>query len=558
MTIDTLAVTALCHELQAFVGAKIQDSVIASPLSLALELYHQRQRRWLLLSAHPKLARLALHSQRIPRGVDQATPLLLLLRKYVEGGRVIAVEQPDLERIISLSIAKPLEPRNPDEPVTELVTVKLIIEIMDQRSNIFLVDEHGTVIECVKRVTAQMSRRVALPQHPYTIPPIPDKADPRTGDATPLLATLVHEPNIAKALVSTYRGVSPQMAREATFRGDDDASQSVAQLAAMFAAPAQPSIIHDEYGVPQFFAAYQLTHKGHFKQIASVSDAIIAYVASREALGDYRRRRDALAQRINDHRERVMRQFTALNQEMTKAEALEQLRWEGQMIYAYIHDITPSMSSLVVEGQSISLTPHVPPSLQAQERFKQYDKAKSALAGLPERIQKATDELAGIDETLTFLDLAESFEAIESVARDALNAGWVRAADVPRQARVKPLPPLRYSFDSFIVYCGRNAYQNQLVTFTIGESQDIWMHARGMPGGHVIIKTQGRPVPPDVMRQAAALAAYHSKSRNELAVDIDYCRRSGVRKVRGGPPGLVTCTADGTLRVAPHKAPDLP
>ncbi|RLT21393.1 MAG: hypothetical protein DWI30_07745, partial [Chloroflexi bacterium] len=218
MTIDTLAVTALCHELQAFVGAKIQDSVIASPLSLALELYHQRQRRWLLLSAHPKLARLALHSQRIPRGVDQATPLLLLLRKYVEGGRVIAVEQPDLERIISLSIAKPLEPRNPDEPVTELVIVKLIIEIMDQRSNIFLVDEHGTVIECVKRVTAQMSRRVALPQHPYTIPPVPDKADPRTGDVTPLLVTLAHEPNLAKAIVSTYRGVSPQMAREAVFR----------------------------------------------------------------------------------------------------------------------------------------------------------------------------------------------------------------------------------------------------------------------------------------------------------------------------------------------------
>jgi predicted ribosome quality control (RQC) complex YloA/Tae2 family protein len=112
---------------------------------------------------------------------------------------------------------------------------------------------------------------------------------------------------------------------------------------------------------------------------------------------------------------------------------------------------------------------------------------------------------------------------------------------------------LRFNFNNFIVYCGRNAYQNQLVTFTIGESQDLWMHARGMPGGHVIIKTQGRSVPDSVMLLAASLAAYHSKSRHEKAVDIDYCRRSSVRKVKGDPPGLVTCTAEGTLRVAPNK-----
>jgi predicted ribosome quality control (RQC) complex YloA/Tae2 family protein len=294
MTIDTLAVTALCSELHAYIGAKIQDTVVASPQSIALELYHERRRVWLLLSVHPKLARIAVHDKKVPRGVEQATPFLLLMRKYLEGGRISAIEQPALERIIIISIVKPTEPRNTDEDAPPFdpsipisyTTVRLIIEIMDQRSNIFLVDEHGTVIECVKRVTAQMSRRVALPQHPYTIPPIPDKADPRTGDATPLLATLAHEPNIAKAIVSTYRGVSPQMAREAAFRGDDDASQSVAQLAAMFAAPAQPSIIHDEYGVPQFFAAYKNTHKGPIKQKASVIDAIIAYVATRETLGD--------------------------------------------------------------------------------------------------------------------------------------------------------------------------------------------------------------------------------------------------------------------------------
>ncbi|MFM7678355.1 MAG: NFACT family protein [Roseiflexaceae bacterium] len=554
MTIDTLAVMAICHELQMFVGAKIQDSVIASPLSIALELYHHHQRRWLLLSAHPKLARVALHSQRIPRGVDQSTPLLLLLRKYVEGGRITAIHQPDLERIISLSIAKHPEPRNPDDPPEPAIEVRLIIEIMDQRSNVFLVDAHNTVLECVKRVTAQMSRRVALPQQPYVAPPAPTKADPRYDDGSALHAILTHEPSIAKALVAAYRGVSPQMAREAAFRGNDDAVPAVHALQAMIVAAAAPCIIHDSDGVPQHFAAYHLTHMGRFKEAASVNDAIIAYATPRETLGDYRRRRDALATRIGDHRERIARQLAALRQEMSKAELLERLMWEGQMIYAYMHDIRPDMTELVVDGERINLVPHTSPSLQAQERFKAYDKAKSAIAGLPERIQRASDEIQGIDETLAYLDMAESFEAIESVARDALLAGWVRTSDVPRQARVRPQPPLRIPLDhSIVVYVGRNAHQNQLVTFTIGESHDTWLHVRNMPGGHVIIKAQGRTITDDVIVQAAALAAFYSSARGEAAVDVDICRRSGVRRIKGGPVGLVSYHAERTVRVAPHR-----
>lgn len=554
MTIDTLAVTAMCHELRAFVGAKIQDSVIASPLSIALELYHNHQRRWLLLSAHPKLARIALHSQRIPRGVDQSTPLLLLLRKYVEGGRLMAVHQPELERIISLSIAKPPEPRNPDDPPEPAVEVRLIIELMDQRSNVFLVDAQNTIIECVKRVTAQMSRRVALPQHPYVDPPAPTKADPRNDDGNALYAVHAHEPNIAKALVAAYRGVSPQMAREATFRADDDAPRALAELQALFRAPATPCIIHDGDGIPQHFAAYQLTHMGRFKDIATVNDAIIAYATPRETLGDYRRRRDALAHRIGEHRERIARQLAALRQEMNKAEQLERLMWEGQMIYAYMHEIRPDMTELIVDDERITLVPHTSPSLQAQERFKAYDKAKSAIAGLPERIQRASDEIQGIDETLAYLTMADSFEAIESVARDALMAGWVRASDVPRQARVRPQPPLRIPLEhGIIVYVGRNAHQNQLVTFTIGESHDTWLHVRNIPGGHVIIKAQGRPLSDEVIMHAAALAAYYSSARGEPAVDVDICRRSGVRRIKGGPTGLVSYHAERTVRVAPRK-----
>ena len=455
------------------------------------------------------------------------------------------------------SIVKPLEPRNSDDeaaPATPatLITVRLIVEIMDQRSNVFLVDADDTVLECVKHVTSQMSRRVALPQHRYVPPPVPSKADPRSGDPAPLQQTLTHENDLAKALVASYRGVSPQLAREAVARAGGDATAVVNQLKNLWNAIPAPCIISDEHGDPLAYAAYTLTHRAGAVPCDSINLAIRAYAQVHESLGDYQRRRDAVRRRIGEYRERIARVLANLEQEMTRAQRMEQLRWEGQMIYAYLHTITPDMSALVVDGQSITLEPRVPPSQQAQERFKVYDKAKAALEGLPERIQQTQEQLAGIDEALAFLTMADSFEAIESVARDALAQGWLAKGDLPRQARVKPLPPLRFVVDPTpVIFVGRNAYQNQQVTFTIGESHDTWLHARGIPGGHVIVKSGGRPIDPAILRRAAAMAAYYSAGRDEAAVDIDVCRRTGVRKIKGGPPGLVSYHAESTIRVAP-------
>jgi predicted ribosome quality control (RQC) complex YloA/Tae2 family protein len=133
-----------------------------------------------------------------------------------------------------------------------------------------------------------------------------------------------------------------------------------------------------------------------------------------------------------------------------------------------------------------------------------------------------------------------------------MTAGWLKANDVPKQSRVRPMPPLRIVVDqATTIYVGRNAYQNQLVTFTIGEAHDTWLHARNMPGAHVIIKSSGRPVDDEVLQRAARLAAYYSSGRADNAVDIDICRRSAVRRIKGGPVGLVSYHAERTMRAQP-------
>jgi predicted ribosome quality control (RQC) complex YloA/Tae2 family protein len=192
--------------------------------------------------------------------------------------------------------------------------------------------------------------------------------------------------------------------------------------------------------------------------------------------------------------ERLDRQRRLLGEELARAQNLERLRWEGEMIYGFLHTIGPGQTTLEVEGHSIALDPAHTPVENAQARFHAYDKAKSALAGVPERLAATEARLAGLDETLALLDLAEGFEAIEGIAREAVEQGYLKAPEQGRkQPRARRQPPLRVeSSDGYPIYVGRSAGQNEQVTFKIAAPEDLWLHAHGIPGAHVVIK-RGAP-----------------------------------------------------------------
>jgi predicted ribosome quality control (RQC) complex YloA/Tae2 family protein len=211
-----------------------------------------------------------------------------------------------------------------------------------------------------------------------------------------------------------------------------------------------------------------------------------------------------------------------------------------------------------VEGQTIKLDPERSPLEAAQARFRAVDKAKSALEGVPERLKATQQQLAGLEELLALLALTDVREQIDQIAQEAEEQGYIRPAQAragagrrgkPRTPRLKPLHLV--SSDGFDIFVGRSSEQNAEVTFRIGQPDDIWLHVRTIPGGHVIVRSGGRDIPERTLQEAAGLAAYFSGVRHETAVDVDLSRRKGVRKVSGGPPGLVTYQAERTLRVAP-------
>lgn len=604
---DALTLAAVVDQLQStLLGGRIQHVVLPSQLSVALEIYAAHQRHHLLLSAHPRFARLHLSATKLSRGLDTPTPMLLLLRKYVNGGYITDIQQPELERVAIISIAKGPQPRNmldihdwdqaspaaslpnhvqiddepglssssmaeeDDEP-EEILRCELIIEIMEQRSNIVLVGDDNIILGSVRRVTHQMSRRPILPHEPYELPPAQNKHDPRQVSAASMQA-LLHDPatsslTLARALVTALRGLSPLAAREIAFRSTGNAAQKLdaslpweriaAAVQEIWSAGWQPSSVMLN-GEPEYYAPYMLTSIAEAQAGASISDVLDRYYAAREHLTKHQQRRDALIARLNEQRERLERQQAALSGQLEQARGLERLRWEGEMIYAYIHTIQPYQKEVILEDETgaqrtISLNPERSAVENAQERFRAYEKAKSAIEGVPERLREVELRIQGLDELSTMVSLADGFEALESLSDEAIELGYLPAASGRRKrSRAAGMPLRMQSSDGLTIYVGRSASQNEMTTFKLGAPTDLWLHTRSIPGAHVIIKSSAQEIPQRSLEEAAGLAAYFSKARNERLVEVDYARRSQVRRIKDGPPGLVSYQAEGTLRVAPR------
>ncbi len=585
MYFDALTLAAVAEELQdTILGGRIQRALLPNQHSVALEIYARERRHHLLLSAHPQFTRVHLSAAKLSRGVERETPLLLLLRKYVVGARVVAIEQPELERVLVLSIVKGPLPRNTpafdddddmpddlDEPTdaaddmagAEPLRSELIVETMERRGNVILVGDDNIILASLRHVTRRMSHRPVLPHAPYELPPRQDKRDPRQATPEGMRALQSGaETNLARAIVAAYRGMSPLAAREAVFRGVGDASAKPAPdlpwarlalaVRGLWSGDWQPCLVRNAEELAAY-APYLLTHLPNAEPVDSISAALEAFYDAHERLTAHQQRRDALRKQILETRERLDFQRQGLRSELKRAEDLDRLRWEGEMIYAFMHALTPGQSQLEIEGRTIALDPRRTPIEQAQERFRAYDKAKGAIAGVPERLHAVEARLAGIDETLALLDLAEGFESIEDIAREAAEQGYIRTSCGRAAPKIRRQAPLRVeSSDGYAIYVGRSAGQNEQVTFKIGASDDLWLHARGIPGAHVIIKSGGRAVPEQTLQEAAALAAYFSQARGAAAVEIDISRRSLVRHISNAPAGLVTYRAEQTLRVAPH------
>mgnify|MGYP005833944795 CR=1 FL=1 len=562
MYFDAVTIMALVDELNAVLdGGRVQDSVEIDPETIGLEIYANHQRHYLVMSAHQQYARVHLASEKLRRGVQKPSPLGLLLRRYAEGARIEAIRQPDWERILILDLDGP-------EGVFELV-----IEPMERRANILLVRDDGRIMDCIRRVGPQENRvRVSLPGQPYDPPPPQKlKRDPHTLTLGLLSDMLDNEPGESTRQILTRRlvGFSPQLAKEVVFRATGAINTKAADasartvlgviedlLGAFQAGQWEPGVAL-EHGSATAFSAYRLTHLDGWTPRDSMSQALEEYYGAVVGEGAYSAAKKPVQAVIAEAKTRVQKKLDSLQSSLRDEAALEQLRQGGELLLAYQYALSPGQTVLRAQYEvggpelEIEIDPALTPLENARRYFEKYDKAKRARAEVPQLIEAARQELDYLSQLETDLELASNWPEIGEV-QDALQAnGYWRGAQTARPGGEKSGPLKVTTDEGFVVWVGRNSRQNDTVTFDRGGPEDLWLHARGVPGAHVIIKSGGAPVPEHVIRRAAALAAYYSQARTEGRVLVDVTRRKHVRKIKGGKPGMVTYRNESTIEVAP-------
>ncbi len=611
---DVLTIAAVADELaETLLDGRVQRVGLTGPLGFAAEVYASGRRRYLVASADARDARFHLTNTLPSLDSSVVTPFGLLLRKYVRGGVVVGVEQPPLERLIRLSIAKRLPPHNGrrpraddradgpmDVPVSlqdeedeeaegevDATYVHLAVELMGRHSNLILVDDDGRIMDSAKRVTPSMSRvRPVLPRLPYVPPPPIDKPDPRrltASEAARLLQAAPPDAALAQVLVQRLRAVSPQMAREIAHRTAGGAAATVGLLPAdavgtlaretrfllepLLTASWAPRVYREREGEDgaqgNGVVAFAPVPMGHLALRFDESEAPSISAAADLAVGDgdgvgpvrHAQRRERLAQAIRDARDRQQRRLASLREQRDKAAAAERLREWGELIYGYLWQIGAGQRELVVDETTVPLDPALSAKENAQTYFERYRKAQSAGAHLPELEARVEAELAYLDQLILMTEQAEAFAEIEALAAEwEARGGTTERRDArPSKRPAERRPRALLDRHGNNVYVGRSGAQNDLVTFDLAGSDDTWLHARGVPGSHVVVRWRrpGAEEEPETIAAAAALAAHYSAARGSASVEVDVTRRRHVRKIKGTGPGMVTYRNERTVAVRP-------
>lgn len=564
MNLDAFTISALADEFKdTIVGGRIQDVIDVDALGIGLEIYANRKRLYLYLSADARNPRLHLVDAKLRRGLSKPTQLGLLLRRYAEGGLLTRVAQPAWERILELEI----EARDD--------RLRLIAELMPRRANILLVRD-GLILDCLKRVGPEENRyRLSLPNHEYLPPPpICGQLDPSAvtiSDIQNLLASAEKaSTQIRRLLPGRILGMSPLLAREIAFRAagnadaraaDADSSQLCAVLRdvvkPLLQRQWQPGIGSGE-GAPVAFSVFPLTHMA-WRGTETVSAALQSCFGAITGADAYKEAKKPVQAAIDDTKAKLRAKLESLHRGLSDDEERQRLRQAGELILAYQYALAAGQSELRAQYDMdgpelvVALDPDQSPLENAQTYFRRYEKAKSAAEALPALIRETQLELDFADQLESDLEAAVNWPEIDDVIQILQARGHWAGARLKRIGGGGREGPLRLvSRDGYVIWVGRNSRQNEQVTFKNANAGDIWLHARDAPGAHVVIRNDGRRISDALIAEAAAIAAWYSKRRTDANVPVDYTRVKYVKAIKGAGPGMVTYRNESTLAIQPH------
>ncbi len=575
MALDGAYLYAVKNELQPLIGGRVEKIHQPSREEIIISVRTRQGSKKLYISANAGSARV--HVTELNVDNPQTPPMFcMLLRKRLGCGKLIDIRQIGLERVLYLDF----------ECVNELgdvVTVTIACEIMGRCSNIIIISDEGKVIDSIKRVDEEMSReRMVLPGMKYTMPPKDDRLNFLAAEPDEIVKKLreVNASELSKALIHTFEGISPVLAREWTFfagRGTHLESDTIDgdQLDRLLFAIKRTreqliggeccfTAVSDKDGQLKDFSFIRLSQFGtlmYTKEIGSACGLLDHFYSERDRSARTKQRANDLFKLLVNLTERTSRRIAVQREELSACADKEQHKLYGDLISANIYRIKKGDSFALLENfydencptVEVKLDVRKTPSQNAQHYYSEYKKAVTAENILAVQIEKGEEELQYLDSVFDSLTRAASENDIIQLRLELREQGYIKYSG-GKAKPPKALPPVEYrSSDGYTILVGRNNHQNDQLSLKFAEKSDIWLHTQSITGSHVLILTDGSTPPDSTIEEAAVIASVNSRGCNSTLVPVDYCLAKFVKKPAGAKPGKVIFTNYKTAFVRPDK-----
>ncbi|SES65854.1 Predicted component of the ribosome quality control (RQC) complex, YloA/Tae2 family, contains fibronectin-binding (FbpA) and DUF814 domains [Natronincola peptidivorans] len=576
MALDGLVVSALAHELSSLLEYnRIEKIYQPEADEIIIHIRSQGKNLKLLLSSSSNYPRV--HFTNVNKENPSTPPnFCMLLRKYIQGGKIVDILQPDFERIIKFKI----------ETLDELNMLKhreLIIEMMGKHSNIILIDcEDNKILDSIKRISLDISRyRQILPGLKYNMPPSQNKFNPLSVTSAETfrenLTGSLQIP-VIKALYATFTGISPLIAREVCYLANVDGDHLLVHLSEeehqklFMSFQSLLHVVDNNNFVPIIyfdttnskyidFTVMDLHHLSELEkqEKSSISNMLESFYANRDNRERIKQKSYDLRKNINTKLDRLYNKMQNLHHDLKKAEKADLYRLKGELLTTNLHQIEKGQEAIELinyydENYTpllIELDKKLTPSKNAQNYYKKYNKAKNALLEVAKQLEKTKTEIDYLEQIIVNIDQSTYLSDLEEIHNELMETGYYKKRLGKKKVTVfKKSGYLKYkSFEGFEILVGKNNKQNDEITLKIADKEDLWFHVKDRPGSHVVLRLSDSDYTDRSILEAASLAAYYSKAKNATKVAVDYTQRKNVRKPKGAKPGMVIYDNYSTILV---------
>ncbi|WP_261069422.1 Rqc2 family fibronectin-binding protein PavA [Streptococcus mitis] len=540
MSFDGFFLHHMVEELRReLVNGRIQKINQPFEQELVLQIRSNRQSHRLLLSAHPVFGRIQL-TQTTFENPAQPSTFIMVLRKYLQGALIESIEQVENDRIVEITVSNKNE-------IGDHIQATLIIEIMGKHSNILLVDKSShKILEVIKHVGfSQNSYRTLLPGSTYIAPPSTESLNPFTVKDEKLFEILQTQGTTAKHLQSLFQGLGRDTANELE---NILVSDKLSTFRNFFNQETKPCLTETSFSpVPSTNQVGE--------PFTSLSDLLDTYYKDKAERDRVKQQASELIRRVENELQKNRHKLKKQEKELLATDNAEEFRQKGELLTTFLHQVPNDQDQVILDNYytnqpiTIALDKALTPNQNAQRYFKRYQKLKEAVKYLTELIEETKATILYLESVETVLNQA-GLEEIAEIREELIQTGFIRRRQREKiQKRKKPEQYLA-SDGKTIIYVGRNNLQNEELTFKMARKEELWFHAKDIPGSHVVIS--GNLDPSDeVKTDAAELAAYFSQGRLSNLVQVDMIEVKKLNKPTGGKPGFVTYTGQKTLRVTP-------